>query len=466
MKKVFKNTVAFFLCMLMVLGAFPLSASAKTLGEHAQGDLISFGWYPQSIVTDSSVTTALGQQSAAWHSYGYYSGAGKSDDGNMTPSGYMEYTDVSLGAQKYRGVRFSQYRPYYTGFVSSAAASFQDENAYTAGNTYWFLWEPLQWRVLDPAAGLVLSETIIDSQPFQNFILKSGSDVYGKDAFWGNAGKTHYANNYAESSLRQWLNNDFYNIAFSAGQQELIAATARDNSAFSASYAAYGSAETTDKISLLSYNDSINTAYGFVGEDLMYDNARQTPGSDYAKCQGLYIDASSHCSRWWLRTARNASDRVCSVDFDGIVTDEKYGASNTNFGVRPACNLHPTSEVFQSDISEVGSDAVRSIAVKTNPTKMSYAVGETLDTTGLTLTATCNGDWTETVESGFLCSPTVLTAAGTQTITVSYRGRTTAFSVTVGAASHEHNYAYKVATEPGCESEGAPPLGTIGGSGR
>ena len=79
----------------------------------------------------------------------------------------------------------------------------------------------------------------------------------------------------------------------------------------------------------------------------------------------------------------------------------------------------------------VNTDAVKSIAVKTNPTKTSYYVGDTLNTAGLTLTATYNSGKTETVSSGFTCSPTTLKTAGTQTITVSYSGKTTTFTVTV-----------------------------------
>lgn len=75
--------------------------------------------------------------------------------------------------------------------------------------------------------------------------------------------------------------------------------------------------------------------------------------------------------------------------------------------------------------------AVSSISVKTNPTKTSYFSGDTLSTAGLTLTATYNNSTTATVSSGFTCSPTTLSTAGTQPITVTYGGKTTTFNVTV-----------------------------------
>ena len=366
MNRFLKNTLALFLCVLMlsaatVSGGLTLSAHAKTIREYAQGDLVTFGWYPQARVNDSAVIQALGAQPATWHSYGYYTGSGSYSDGNMAASGYMEYADVIYGAQKYRGVRFSQYRPYYTGLASSAQSTFQDENGYNQpGSTYWFEWEPLRWRVLEPTTGLVLCESIIDSQPFNNYVWLSGKDAYGNNAYWGDARKAHYANNYAESSLRQWLNDTFYNTAFSAAQQNMIMPATLDNSAFSPDYSAYNSAATTDKISLLSFGDMKNTAYGFDSDEWSYDAARQAQGSDYAKCQGLYVDSSSGYSRWWLRSAGYYSDLACSVEYDGWLSDYYYGASNVNFGVRPAFKLNLTSEMILSDVSEAGCiEAIR-----------------------------------------------------------------------------------------------------------
>ena len=38
-----------------------------------------------------------------------------------------------------------------------------------------------------------------------------------------------------------------------------------------------------------------------------------------------------------------------------MVSDYYYGTSDTNFGIRPALNLNLTSEIIQSDVSEVGN---------------------------------------------------------------------------------------------------------------
>ena len=71
------------------------------------------------------------------------------------------------------------------------------------------------------------------------------------------------------------------------------------------------------------------------------------------------------------------------------------------------------------------------IAIASNPTKTSYYVGDTLDTTGLKLTATYNNGTTQTITSGFTCTPTALSTAGAQTVTVNYGGKTATFAVNV-----------------------------------
>lgn len=78
---------------------------------------------------------------------------------------------------------------------------------------------------------------------------------------------------------------------------------------------------------------------------------------------------------------------------------------------------------------------ISSIVVKTLPAKTSYTVGDTLDTTGLVLTAIRSDGTTTNVTSGFTCTPTVLNAVGTQAITVTYNSKTTSFNVTVAAKS-------------------------------
>jgi hypothetical protein len=89
-------------------------------------------------------------------------------------------------------------------------------------------------------------------------------------------------------------------------------------------------------------------------------------------------------------------------------------------------------EGLTTDFNVTVEEAViQSLTVKTLPGKTTYKKGETLNTSGLTLTASYNNGTSETVASGFDCSPKQLNTVGTQKITVTYKGLTAEFYVTV-----------------------------------
>lgn len=74
---------------------------------------------------------------------------------------------------------------------------------------------------------------------------------------------------------------------------------------------------------------------------------------------------------------------------------------------------------------------VQSISVSTMPYKTSYKKGDVLDTSGLVCRVYKADNSYEDVSYGFSCSPTVLSTAGNQSITLTYQGHTTTFNVTV-----------------------------------
>lgn len=322
---------------------FKIIANAKkvtiNLGGNgsAVGDIIKFGSYPQSEVTkenDSATYAKLEAASKNWVSYKYYSGEGSY--GSMKQGNWMEYADMDIngdGANDYRAVRFTQYRPWDTRDSSYFANSIQYDNGYTVNNIYYFKYEPLKWQVLDPTKGLVLSKSIIDSQAYSNTIYENGTDAYGYTAYWNNASYTKYANDYATSSIRKWLKEDFYNTAFTSAQKQNILPTTLDNSAYSTDYSKYDSVSTTDNVFLLSYSEAQNASYGFTD-----NTSSKAVGTDYAKAQGLWANSSNKCSFWRLRSASNHSLHACFVDSDGYV-DDYYGVGDTDLGVRPALRL-------------------------------------------------------------------------------------------------------------------------------
>ena len=338
--------------MIMVFGA--LAVGGEGIGElfnggkavaagYSVGDIITFGSYPQSEVTkknDSATYAKLEAAAKNWVSYKYYSGDGSY--GSMKQGDWMKYADITLGGEKYRAVRFTQYRPYYTEDPSSSDRSYQDDNGYTVNNIYYFKYEPLKWQVLDPKKGLVLSKSIIDSLAYSNTIYSDSSEYYS------DAAHTKYANNYAESSIRKWLNEDFYNTAFTSVQKQNILPTTLDNRAYSTDYSKYDSISTTDNVFLLSYSEAQNASYGFTNNTDPTET-RKAVGTDYAKAQGLWTKSSYKCSHWRLRSAGSNSLSASGVAYDGYIYN--YLVSYTIDGVRPALKLsNLASDIFESDL--------------------------------------------------------------------------------------------------------------------
>ena len=385
-KNIFKSLLALTLALIMVLGVAPISelagvdwaslfapkaeADGKT---YKVGDIIEFGSYPQSKVTGSSLVSALNKASKKWVSYGYYSGNGSYDV--MVQGDWMEYADFTYNGTKYRAVTFSQYRPYRTSAVFSSGNSYQDNNGYTTNNTYYFKYESLKWRVLDHSTGLALCESIIDSQAYSDTAYSYERDPYGYTAYWNDAAHTHYANDYATSSIRAWLNDDFYNTAFSSSQKASILTSELDNKAYSTSYSEYDSETTYDKVFLLSWSEMQNTAYGFTA-NTRSSSTRQAKGTDYAKCQGLWVGSSNEYSIQRLRSAGEGSDYACVVVSDGNL-DYDWDVRHTYYGVRPAIKISNLGSITNNTATSApdSSDPVTSNSNSKSDTSRHFPKG-------------------------------------------------------------------------------------------
>ena len=124
----------------------------------------------------------------------------------------------------------------------------------------------------------------------------------------------------------------------------------------------------------------------------------------------------------------NGTSKVISAGFtcdpktlntagDAVKITVKYSGLTTSFTVK----VSPKAVVTATKIT-----------IKSNPSKTSYTVGDSLNTSGLTLTVEYSDGTTKTVSNGFSCSPTTLNTAGSAVkITVSYEGLTTSFNVEV-----------------------------------
>ena len=352
MKNTMNKAISFILVAILLLSATPL-AYAEDSATYEVGDIIQFGSYPQSEVEDETLIAKLNARAPEWDewtSYGYYSGNGNC--GSMIQGDWMRYIDVEYNGNKYRGVKFTQYRPYYT-YYNSLNYSYQDDNGYITDISYWFKFEPINWEVLDPVSGLVICETIIDAQAYCDTIYYNG-DKLSNYAYFNDSLFKNFANDYENSSIRKWLNGDFYNTAFSDGQKNKIKSTALNNDGYyTLTGAGYDnrldSKETNDKIFLLSYNEAKNVDFGFALDENKGDFARQTKGSDYAKSQGLYVESLyDNNSYWFLRSPGYYSSGCCGINYSGQVSSGEYFATcDVSRGVRPALNFKQIPETDQ-----------------------------------------------------------------------------------------------------------------------
>ena len=355
MKNALKKIIAIVVVLSMTFSVLPatvLSVRASGISDYEAGSVIEFGSYPQSRVTDESLISLLDKEAKSWISCGFYSGDGTV--GSMAQDGCAFYADVSYGGNKYRAFTFSKFRP--TSTYSSIDRQYQRENGYILNTVYWFKYEPLRWLVLDPAQGLVICESIIDSQAYSNTIYREGTGNVGD--CYNDPSCTNYANDYASSSLRSWLNNDFYNTAFTSEEKAEIQFSSLDNSCSDPSKTKYNSDSTNDKIFLLSLEEVTDSSYGFSSEKSDADLSRRVKGTDYAESQGLLVyDNRGHeyhgYSSWWLRTPYSSSYNATFVSTGGQTGYGTY-VDYCSVGIRPSFRFSsdfqpPEDEVITGD---------------------------------------------------------------------------------------------------------------------
>ena len=255
-----------------------------------EGNYIYFGEYPQSL-KKSSVTV-----SSTADSRGYFRG-----------NDNCYYAKVVAS-------------PYENGY------KFSNGTALTSGATYYFKVEPIKWRILSESNGtaLLLCESIIASKRYDDS-----------------------KNDYETSEIRTWLNNEFLNTAFSNIEKELLQIITVDNSAASTGFTENknASANTSDKVILLSYKDVTNVAYGFAADKFASDT-RTKKTSDYARASGAWMtitDWNGHYGNglWMLRSPINDSGKtfIRECFFDGEVSDGGTKVTNKFFGVVPAIKI-------------------------------------------------------------------------------------------------------------------------------
>lgn len=197
-----------------------------------------YGLYPQTRVSDTKLLTTLNRMLVE-ESNGWYLYEGK------------YYTKITANPDSYA--------------KDSKDENFNDGTEITYGKEYWFECERIKWFVCN------------DESNNGTFKLVS-ADLLDCKSDWKKISGTS-AQNYKNSEMRSWLNDELYNKAFSLNDS-YIQTTEVDNSASSTLVDTneYTCENTNDKVYLLSSKE-------------MYNNRKVIFGcktTDYAKANGAY----------------------------------------------------------------------------------------------------------------------------------------------------------------------------------
>lgn len=128
------------------------------------------------------------------------------------------------------------------------------------------------------------------------------------------------------STLRQTLNNSFFDVAFNEAEQGLIP-TVMVSAEKNSEYNTNPGRPTEDKIFILSPNE--------VKKYLPSEKSRQCkPSAAVASNLGLYT--SSGFCRWWLRSPGENQDTATSIDYNGGICIRGRTVNYLGDNVRPA----------------------------------------------------------------------------------------------------------------------------------
>lgn len=227
---------------------------------------------------------------------------------------------------------------YYTKIVAKTfnneKYTFDDGTEIINGHEYWFVCEPITWNILKNSDNTyyLLSKMLLDNQSFYN--------NYDERVIDGNK---VYANNYENSDLRRWLNNEFYNIAFNLNNTYLNN-TSIDNSGKTTDDLnnQYANKNTIDKVYLPSYKDYLNSEYGFETNSANTSKTREAKTTDYARANGAWSNTTNgplkYNGSYWTRSATSEySYAVWNVNSGGYLST--YAVDGSSHSVRPSISI-------------------------------------------------------------------------------------------------------------------------------
>ncbi|MBQ7065617.1 MAG: bacterial Ig-like domain-containing protein, partial [Lachnospiraceae bacterium] len=350
---------------------------------------VYFGSYPQSEVTDTATINAIEAAIAKNESENETYIGEKADTG----------TDVWVNGTKYR--RISRWQTEEDDFFDEVT-----NNGYR-----YFKWERIKWRVLQNNGStlFVVADKGLDRKVY---------NYWDESITWENC------------TIRKWLNNSFYNTAFSSNEQNAIVTQNVVNDD-NPQYGTEGGNNTTDKVYLLSIDEAANATYGFCSDWNTESASRWIQPSNYAHVRGVGTFSSYRGNKdtcfCWLRSSGKYTNHAAEIYHYGYVY--RYGVyvdSIYSGAVLPALHINLSSAAWSmTDDGTSGDGGEERImtAFTAVKTKTTYNQGESLNVDDLKVAAEYHTGTSRVIGANEYTTnaKTIdMNTPGTKTLTVSY----------------------------------------------
>ncbi len=197
--------------------------------------------------------------------------------------------------------------------------------------------QPIKWRVLsvDGDDAFLLADQNLDIGVYND-------NKMGRGAKWETSTLRSWLNGYGTEANEEGIDysgSGFLDAAFTLEEKRAIYTSYvvnDDNPIFDAE----GGNDTTDQIYLLSIEEAMTPAYGFILKTNQ-TQTREAKATDYAIGKGASVAASpAGNSTWWLRSPGENNIRAALVKENGHVGRGGSYVYGTNLGVRPVLHLN------------------------------------------------------------------------------------------------------------------------------
>ena len=198
---------------------------------------------------------------------------------------------------------------------------YKDEST---GTARYFVMNDIKWDIIneDDESYLLMSHNAIDAVQY--------NDEYTA-IDWDNC------------SLRKWLNEDFYGIAFNKEQKPMLREI-NVTSTKNPDYGLYTGNNVTDYVTILSAEEVSEGANGFEGDRKAEEADRTCKTTDFGMARGVHPDSNGIC-KWWLRTCGVDTSSAIFVNTNGVLACDGYYVIGTDIGVRPVISVSKSEVV-------------------------------------------------------------------------------------------------------------------------